>query len=282
MKKITKELLLNFNKYLLEEEKSTATVEKYMRDVRAFFAWVNENAEDVLIKNTILKYKEYLLDVYAPASVNSIISTLNRFFEFNNWYELRVKLIKIQKNTFLNKEKELTKKEYERLLMSAKRKKNKRLYYLMQTICSTGIRVSELRFITVESLKYGVTEIKCKGKMRQVFLPKQLCKMLKEYVKQIGINSGSIFVSKSGRPLDRSNIWSDMKKLCTDAFVSPSKVFPHNLRHLFARTYYTIQKDIVRLADILGHSSVNTTRIYTMETGEIHRMQIQRLGLLRC
>lgn len=283
MKKITNEMLLNFNKYLLEEEKSTATVEKYMRDVGVFYAWVKENLEDdVLNKNTVLKYKEHLVDVYAPASVNSIISTLNRFFEFNNWYELRVKLLKIQKKTFLNKEKELTKKEYERLLLSAKRKKNKRLYYLMQTICSTGIRVSELRFITVESLKYGVTEIRCKGKMRQVFLPKQLCKMLKEYVRENGIKSGTVFVSKNGRPLDRSNIWSDMKKLCADAFVSPSKVFPHNLRHLFARTYYTIQKDIVRLADILGHSSVNTTRIYTMETGEIHRMQIQRLGLLRC
>ena len=152
----------------------------------------------------------------------------------------------------------------------------------MQTICSTGIRVSELRFITVEAINRGRAEINCKRKQRCAFLPTELCKILKEYVKEQKIKSGAVFVSKNGNPLDRSNIWSDMKKLCKEAGVSEKKVFPHNLRHLFARTYYTLQKDIVRLADILGHSSVNTTRIYTMETGEIHRKQIQRLGLLRC
>lgn len=279
MKKITKELLIKFKEHLLEEEKSPATVEKYMRDIGAFYTWVKGKNLD---KTLILQYKDHLISLYASVSVNSIISTLNRFFEFNNRHELKVKLLKIQKQTFLNKEKELSKQEYERLLCAAKSKKNKRLFYLMQTICSTGIRVSELKFITVETLKYGTAEINCKGKMRRVFLPKQLCKMLKEYVKEKGIKNGPVFISKNGKPLDRSNIWSDMKKLCDTALVSPDKVFPHNLRHLFARTYYTLQKDIVRLADILGHSSVNTTRIYTMETGEIHRMQIQRLGLLRC
>ena len=169
-----------------------------------------------------------------------------------------------------------------RLLQAAMRRKNKRLYLLMQTICSTGIRVSEVRCITVEAVGRGIAEIHCKGKRRRVFLPRQLCQMLKQYIKEKTIKSGAVFVTKNGNPLDRSNIWSDMKRLCKEAKVSEKKVFPHNLRHLFARTYYTLQKDIVRLADILGHSSVNTTRIYTMETGEIHRRQIQRLGLLRC
>lgn len=198
------------------------------------------------------------------------------------WYDLRVKNLKIQKQIFASTDKELTKAEYDRLLQAAKQKKNERLYLLMQTICSTGIRVSEVRYVTVEAVSRGVAEINCKGKRRQVFLPKQLCQILKQYIKEQKTKSGAVFVTKNGNPLDRSNIWSDMKKLCKAANVSEKKVFPHNLRHLFARTYYNLQKDIVRLADILGHSSVNTTRIYTMETGEIHRRQIQKLGLLRC
>ena len=183
---------------------------------------------------------------------------------------------------FTSTEKELTKSEYDRLLEAAKQKKNERLYLLMQTICSTGIRVSELCFITIETINRGRAEINCKGKRRSVFLPTKLCKILKNYAKEQKIKSGAVFVTQSGNPLDRSNIWSDMKKLCKAANVSEKKVFPHNLRHLFARTYYSLQKDIVRLADILGHSNVNTTRIYTMETGEIHRRQIQKLGLIRC
>ena len=171
---------------------------------------------------------------------------------------------------------------YERLLLAAKQKKNERLYLLLQTICSTGIRVSEVRHITVSAVSRGIAEINCKGKFRRVFLPKQLCRILKQYIKEQKIKSGAVFVTKNGNPLDRSNIWSDMKKLCKAASVSEKKVFPHNLRHLFARTYYGLQKDIVRLADILGHSDVNTTKIYTMETGEVHRAQIQHLGLLRC
>ena len=198
------------------------------------------------------------------------------------WYDLRVKKLKIQKQIFASTDKELSKAEYDRLLQAAKQKKNERLYLLMQTICSTGIRVSEVRYITVEAVARGIAEINCKGKRRQLFLPKQLCQVLKQYIKEQKIKSGSVFITKNGNPLDRSNIWTDMKKLCKAANVSEKKVFPHNLRHLFARTYYSLQKDIVRLADILGHSSVNTTRIYTMETGEIHRRQIQKLGLLRC
>ena len=278
MKKITKELIKKFRRYLIEEEKAAATVEKYIRDINVFADWLGEKELD---KETVLIYKENLTQNYAPASVNSVLSSLNSFFTFNEWYNLRVKNLKIQKQLFANKDNELTKEEYERLLTAAKSKGNEQLYFLMQTICSTGIRVSELCYITVESLKAQKAQINLKGKMRVVILPKELCKMLLKYSKEQNITSGSVFVSRNGKPLDRSNIWKMMKALCESAGVARAKVFPHNLRHLFARTFYSIQKDIVRLADILGHSSVNTTRIYTMETGETHRRQIQKLGLLR-
>lgn len=278
MKKLTNELIKNFRRYLIEEEKATATVEKYIRDINVFADWLGEKELD---KETVLIYKENLTKNYAPASVNSILSSLNSFFTFNEWYNLKVKNLKIQKQIFANKDKELTKEEYERLLTAAKSKGNEQLYFLMQTICSTGIRVSELCYITVESLKAQKAQINLKGKMRVVILPKELCKMLLKYSREQKITSGSVFVSRNGKPLDRSNIWKMMKALCESAGVARAKVFPHNLRHLFARTFYSLQKDIVRLADILGHSSVNTTRIYTMETGETHRRQIQKLGLLR-
>ncbi len=279
MRKITNELIQKFKAYLIDEEKSSSTIDKYTRDITVFMEWCKETE---LSKSVVLEYKQDIVEKYAPASVNSILSSLNSFFAYNEWYDLKVKALKIQRQIFASKDKELTKAEYERLLVAAKQKKNQRLYYLMQTICATGIRVSELKAITVSAVKSGQATINCKGKMRIVILPKQLCKMLKDYIRENTIKSGSVFVSKNGKPLDRSNIWSDMKKLCESAGVSKDKVFPHNLRHLFARTYYSIQKDVVRLADILGHSNVNTTRIYTMETGAIHRMQIQKLGLLRC
>ena len=279
MRKITTEIIRSFNDYLISGEKAVATVNKYLHDVGEFQIWFGEQE---LCKISVLAYKAYLCEHYAPASVNAALSSLNSFFNFMEWYDLRVKNLKIQKQIFASTEKELTKAEYDRLLQAAKQKKNERLYLLMQTICSTGIRVSEVRHITVESVSRGIAEINCKGKRRQVFLPKQLCQILKQYIREQKIKSGAVFVTKNGNPLDRSNIWSDMKKLCKAANVSKKKVFPHNLRHLFARTYYSLQKDIVRLADILGHSNVNTTRIYTMETGEIHRRQIQKLGLLRC
>ena len=279
MRKITTETIKSFNDYLINEEKAATTVNKYLHDVGEFQIWLGEQE---LCKTAVLDYKSYLCERYAPASVNAALSSLNSFFNFMEWYDLRVKNLKIQKQIFASTDKELTKAEYDRLLQAAKQKKNERLYLLMQTICSTGIRVSEVRYITVEAVSRGVAEINCKGKCRQVFLPKQLCQILKQYIKEQKIKCGAVFITKNGNPLDRSNIWSDMKKLCKAANVSEKKVFPHNLRHLFARTYYSLQKDIVRLADILGHSSVNTTRIYTMETGEIHRRQIQKLGLLRC
>ncbi len=278
MKKITKILIERFKEYLIDEEKSVSTLEKYLRDVTAFMLWCNGRE---LCKSRVLEYKQDIMGNYAPASVNSVLSSLNCFFEYNGWHELKVKMLRIQKQVFAERSKELTKAEYERLLVAAREKKNERLYYLMQTICSSGIRVSELAAITVDALKSCRANINCKGKMRVVILPKDLCKMLLGYARGQKITSGPVFITKSGKPLDRSSVWKMMKSLCKSAGVNKEKVFPHNLRHLFARTYYSIQKDIVRLADILGHSSVNTTRIYTMETGEIHRRQIQELGLLR-
>ena len=278
MKKITTETIQLFNNYLIDEEKAHATICKYLHDVKEFQTWLGQRE---LCKMEVLAYKTELCEHYSPASVNAALSSLNSFFRFMEWYDLKVKNLKIQKQIFASSDKNLTKAEYERLLQAAIKRKNERLYLLIQTICSTGIRVSEVRYITVKAVNQGVAEINCKGKYRQVFLPKQLCQILKKYVHKQKIKSGSVFITKNGNPLDRSNIWSDMKKLCKAANVSEKKVFPHNLRHLFARTYYGLQKDIVRLADILGHSSVNTTKIYTMETGEVHRAQIQKLGLLR-
>ena len=279
MKIITQDLMQQFNNYLVNEEKAIATTEKYIHDVKCFMAWI---CGEEVTKAKVIEYKQKLIEKFAPASVNSVLSSINSFFRFVKWYDCQVKTIKIQRKVFTSKNKELTKEEYMRIVEAAKKKKNKRLYYLLQTICSTGIRVSELKFITVEAIVNRQAYINCKGKMRVVILTKQLCKMLKSYIKENNIKSGSVFVTKTGKPLDRSNIWSDMKKLCESANVDKEKVFPHNLRHLFARTYYSIQKDIVRLADILGHSNVNTTRIYTMETGEIHRTQLEKLKLLKC
>ena len=277
MRKITANMIEKFRKYLLNEEKSAVTVEKYIRDVKSFKKWVGGRE---IVKAEMLLYKEHLIELYAPASVNSILSSLNSFFGFNEWYDLRVKNVKVQRQMFVSADKELNKSEYERLLRAAKNKKNEKLYLIMQTICSTGIRVSELKFITVESVKSGQTQVKLKGKVRTVFLPDELVKLLKRYVGEQEIESGSVFVTRTGKPIDRHGIWKAMKELCESAGVKKEKVFPHNLRHLFARTYYSIQKDMARLADILGHSNVNTTRIYTIETGEIHRRQIQRLGLV--
>ena len=279
MRKLTNENIEAYRRNLMNEEKSEITIEKYMRDINTFATWLCDREFD---KTDVLVYKSELTKKYAPSSVNTVLSSLNSFFVFHEWYDMKVRTLKIQKQMFSAEERELTKAEYERLLTVAQKKKNERLYLLMQTICSTGIRISELKYVTVEAVGKGRADIQAKGKRRTVFFPKQLCHMLKEYSKNQGIKKGAIFVTKNGIPMNRSNIWTAMKKLCRDANVSEGKVFPHNLRHLFARTYYSQQKDIVRLADILGHSSVNTTRIYTVESGEIHRKQIQKLGLLRC
>ena len=280
MRKITNNLINKFKEYLVSEEKSTATLEKYIRDITAFLQWLSGSELD---KTAVLGYKEHLISAdYAPASINSMLSSINSFFTYNEWYELRVKALKIQRQIFANKDKELTKEEYKRLLKTAEKRNNEQLCLLMQTICSSGLRVSELSAVTVEAVRTKKATINCKGKMRIVILPDDLCRTLIRYIREQKITSGAVFVTRNGKPLDRSNIWRMMKSLCEQAGVSKEKVFPHNLRHLFARTFYSIEKDIVRLADVLGHSSVNTTRIYTMENYEHHRKLIQKLGLLLC
>lgn len=277
MPHITPQQLHSFQLFLSNEEKSPATIEKYLHDVQHFSLWLEDKPLD---KSAVVAYKTHLTQCYAPASVNAMVSSLNCYFGFSGRYELKVKNLRIQRRIFNDPEQELTAEEYDRLLLTAQ-KTNHRLYLLIQAICSTGIRVSELRFITLEAVECGVAHIRCKGKQRQVLLPRRLCWILLEYASEKAIVSGPIFVTRSGQALDRSNIWSDMKKLGLQAQVPPRKVYPHNLRHFFARTYYAAQKDIVRLADILGHSSVNTTRIYTMESGQTHREQIESLGLVR-
>lgn len=279
MKIITYEIIKNFENYLYEEEKSENTIEKYMRDVKRFFGYMGKRP---LKKSDILEYKKMLCENFLPSSANSILSSLNALFLFTGWYDLKVKTLKIQRRIFADKEKELSKGEYERLLAAAKNKKNERLYFLMQTIAATGVRVSEVKFITVEAVLAGKATINCKGKIRQIFLPKKLQKALKEYIKKQNIKSGAVFITKTGKALDRYAIWKMLKNLCESANVLKNKVFPHNLRHLFARTFYSLEKDIVRLSDILGHSSVETTRIYTMESGTEHIKQLQKVGLLLC
>ena len=267
--------LRDFRDYLIESEKSELTVEKYLRDVRKFLTWLSG---EELTKRRVLEYKSKLIEVYAIVSVNSMLSSVNCYLDFADRGDCKVKTIRQQRRVFLPEEKELTQREYENLLKAARSKP--RLCLLMQTICSTGIRVSEHRFITVEAARTGYAEVRLKGKCRTVFLPKKLCKALLKYAKEQKIRQGSIFVTTAGNPLNRCNIWAEMKKLCATAGVRREKVFPHTLRHLFARIYYSIEKDIVRLADILGHSNINTTRIYTMESGEIHRKQIEKMSLV--
>ena len=269
----------SFFKSLSAEEKSPATIAKYRRDIAEFRHYLGGSD---LCKEAVLRYRDELCARYRVSSVNSILSSLNRYFAFTGRHECRVKTLKMQKNLFASKEKELSPTEYEKLLSAAKGRGDVRLYYLMQTICATGIRVSELCFVTLEAVSAGFADIACKGKRRRIFLPGALCRALSKYARKKKIQSGAIFITRSGKPLDRSNIWSAMKKLCRAAGVAEEKVFPHNLRHLFARTHYSRYKDIVRLADLLGHSSINTTRLYTMENGDVHRRQIEMLGLLRC
>ncbi len=271
-------LLGKFTEKMQEDERSKATIEKYLRDIRTFIAFVG--GDGMIDKETVIAYKTYLLEKYAPASVNSMLAAINSFFKENGWYDCVVKAIKIQKETFRSGNKELTKEEYYRLLQAAKRKENQRLYMLLQTICSTGIRVSELEYITVEALHTRRAVVSLKGKTRTVILPIELCRELKRYIKERNIKSGTIFITRSGKPMDRSNIWQEMKELCEAAEVDREKVFPHNLRHLFACTYYQLKKDITHLADILGHSNINTTRIYTLVSGEEQEKQISMLGLV--
>ena len=268
--------LEEFQKYLIREEKSKATVEKYIRDISVFFVFVSGKAVE---KDTTIQYKHELqMRNYSVRSINSMLAALNHFLEFMGWHDCKVKMLRFQRQVYCAEEKELTIDEYKRLLDASKA--NPRLNLVIQTICGTGIRVSELKHFTVEAVLCGEVSVNCKGKIRTILIPKKLRHRLLEYARKNKITSGIIFVTKNGKPLDRSNIWSQMKQLCRDARVNSSKVFPHNLRKLFARTFYKLEKDIAKLADILGHGSIETTRIYIMTTGREHQRKIDRLGLV--
>lgn len=267
----------DFVSWLREEEKSPKTIEKYARDLRAFFAFMGERRLD---KDVVMEWKAELIKDHAPASVNSMLAAVNRFLEWAGAPQCRVRPLKLQRELFRRPEKELSRSEYLRLVKAADGKGDRRLSLVIQTICSTGIRVSELRYITAEAVKAGRAVVDCKGKTRTVFLPRDLCRLLGRFCREDGISSGPVFHTRGGMPLDRTNVWRDMKKLCREACVEPEKVFPHNLRHLFARVYYTLEKDLSKLADLLGHTNVSTTRIYTMESGREHARQLERMGLV--
>lgn len=275
---ITEKMVEKFKEHLKKEEKSRATLEKYVRDIRAFSAYIDGRN---VTKELVIAYKEKLhSDGYAPRSINSMLASINSLFSYAGWMDCRVKSIKLQRQIYCPEEKELTKEEYMRLVNTAKRLEKGRLSLLLQTICSTGIRISELEFITVEAIQRGEARVSCKGKIRTVFLVKTLQRKLLQYARAQNIRSGPIFITRTGKTIGRVHVWRDMKKLCYEADVNPKKVFPHNLRHLFARTFYYLEKDIAALADILGHSNINTTRIYIITSGNEHCKRMEHMRLV--
>lgn len=275
---LTTKHIAEFTVYLEKEEKSANTIDKYVRDARVFAVYMN-GAD--LMKEAVIAYKNKLIsDGYAIRSINSMLASLNSLFSFLGWSDLKVKFIKVQQQIYCSEEKELTKAEYMRLINAAKQKGNDRLNLLIQTICGTGIRVSELQYITVEAIKNGKAVVSLKGKIRSVFIIHKLQKKLLRYIAEKKIVSGAIFITRNGKSMSRTNIWREMKNLCIQAKVNPKKVFPHNLRHLFARTFYGMKNDIAKLADILGHSSINTTRIYITTTGNEHRQWMENMRLI--
>ena len=275
---LTQSTIDHFCTWLKEEEKSENTVAKYIRDVTAFAAYLGETE---LTKETVVAYKSKLIrENYAVRSINSMLATLNSLFAYLGRADLKAKSIKLQRQIYRSEEKELTRAEYIRLVTAARQKGNRRLDLLIQTLCGTGIRVSELPFITVEAATHGEAVVSLKGKTRTVFIVGELKRKLLRYAAEQKITAGAIFITRSGRPMSRTNIWREMKNLCARAAVSPNKVFPHNLRHLFARTFYGIEKDLAKLADLLGHSSIDTTRIYIITTGDEHRRRMENMRLI--
>lgn len=270
--------LISFRHQLTSEEREQSTIEKYIREVRLFRAWL---AGRPVTEEMVANWKHHLRgNGYKPETINSKFSALNKFFKFVGWQECRMKYLRIQRKLFRGIEKELTKEEYLRLLEAANHLGKARLALLIETICATGIRVSEVRYITAETIQAGRAGIALKGKVRTILLPSKLCRKLQKYAKKQKITSGEIFLTRSGRGISRRQIWAEMKALCKKANVAPSKVFPHNLRHLFARTFYRACRDVAKLADVLGHSSIETTRIYLISTGIEHARQLERLGLI--
>lgn len=276
-RKITRHMLEQFSASLSENEKSEQTVEKYLRDVRCFVQFADGRH---INKEMILEYKSKLERRYAVSSANSMIAALNAFFRFAGWQDYSVKQFRVQRKAFCSEEKELTKAEYASLVRTAERQGNERLSLLLQTICGTGIRVSEVQFITVKAVERGEAIVSCKSKTRSVFIIRELRQKLLAYCRKNQIEKGQVFITKSGNAMSRIQIWRQMKALCAEAGVNPDKVFPHNLRHLFARVFYGIEKDIAKLADILGHSSIDTTRLYIITTGTEHRRKMEIMHLI--
>ena len=274
---VTNYTYINYQQLLITEEKSPTTITKYLRDLQKFLTYT---AGRPITKELVITYKEELKQQYATASINSMLASLNHYFDFAGLYECKVKQIKQQRRVYCPEEKELSKEEYYRLIKAAQELQKDRLSLIIQTICSTGIRISELECITVRAAQSGVAEVNCKGKSRQIFIPHKLKMMLLTYIKKQHIRQGPIFITKQGNPINRSNVWREMKNLCEIAHVRENKVFPHNLRHLFAKTYYKMEKDISKLADLLGHSSINTTRIYIISTGDEHRKRMEHMRLI--
>lgn len=276
---ITEEKILQYQEYLYEEEKAMATIKKYMCDLKKLLEYA---AGREMTKKLMIQYKEMLREEkgYRLTSINSFLVAANRFFEYLGWYELKVKTYRIQKELFVPADRDLSKEEYKKLVLCVLRQGKKRLAMILQTICAAGIRVSELSSVTVESVMKGAVEIYCKGKQRTVLFPKKLQKKLLRYIQEKGIISGPVFCTSSGKAVDRSNIWKEMKKLSEETEVAEEKVYPHNLRHLFAKEFYAIEKDIAKLADVLGHSSVETTRIYIKSTSEEHQKQLNMMKLV--
>lgn len=275
---ITNELLLAFSEYLQSNERASGTIEKYLRDVSAFRTWLGNRS---VTKELTAEWKERLLENnHAPVTVNSMLAAVNSFFRFAGWEDCQVKFLKLQRRLFRDAGRELSRAEYERLVETAANLSRPRLALLMEAICGTGVRVSEVRYLTVEAVQAGRADISLKGKIRTILIPNKLCRKLLKYARKQKITSGEIFLTRSGKGMSRRQIWAEMKSLCERAGVEPSKVFPHNLRHVFAAAFYKSCKDIVRLADVLGHSSVETTRIYLLTTGVEHAQMLERLGLV--
>lgn len=269
--------LSDFARQLQEDERSPATIENYLRHIRAFAAWAGGQA---VTKDLATQWKEHLISQYRPGTVNTMLVSLNRFFAFLGWYDCQVKTLRIQRRLFREESKELTRAEYERLVSAAQASGRERLVLLLETICSTGIRVSEVKYITVEALKLGKAEISLKGKIRTILLPNKLCRKLLKYAKKQKTVSGEVFLTRNGKGISRKQIWAEMKSICAKAKVAATKVFPHNLRHLFARVFYKACRDVAKLADVLGHSSIETTRIYLISTGVEHAHTLERLRLI--
>ena len=274
----TVEQIREFSRYLREEERETATIDKYSRDVKDFFIWLKDRE---ISRERMGEWRGYLLQAgRKPVTINGKLSALNKFFSFLGRNDCRTKYLKIQRRLFRSTEKQLSKQEYIRLMETAHSLGRERLALLMETICATGIRVSEVKYITAEAIRAGRTEIALKGKIRTILLPGKLCRKLKKYAGKRKIVSGEVFLTRNGKGMSRRQIWAEMKSLCEKAGVAPSKVFPHNLRHLFAQTFYRVCRDVAKLADVLGHSSIETTRLYLISTEAEHVRQMERMGLI--